>query len=128
MNVGSSTRILLVEDDPQNMYLARFLLERAGYEVESVTDGATAVHRALDGESQLVLMDILLPELDGLEATRRIRARVARPVIIVALTALSMKGDKEAILDAGCDGYISKPIDPDVFVSQVERFLQSGKA
>jgi len=109
------------------MYLARFLLERAGYEVETATDGAAAVNAAVGGNVDIVLMDILLPELDGLEATRRIRAKVKQPIAIVALTALSMKGDKEAILEAGCDGYISKPIDPDVFVSQVDRFLAAKR-
>ena len=123
----SKHSILIVEDDPQNMYLARFLLERAGYVVSEAKDGAAGVTAALKGEPDLVLMDILLPEIDGLEATRRIRRDSDRPMTIVALTALSMKGDREAILDAGCDGYISKPIDPDTFVEKVEAFLDRGE-
>lgn len=118
-----SPRILIVEDDPQNMYLARFLLEKAGYDVLSASDGEEAVDAALAERPDLILMDMLLPRMDGFEATRRIKAHDDYEVTVVALTAYSMKGDKEAILRAGCDGYISKPIDPELFVGQVERYL-----
>lgn len=119
-----SARILIAEDDPQNMYLARFLLQKAGYIVLSARDGQEAVDVALANSPDLILMDMLLPRMDGFEATRRIKASDDLDVTVVALTAYSMKGDKEAILRAGCDGYISKPIDPELFVGQVEHYLQ----
>ncbi|MDZ4063678.1 MAG: response regulator [Coriobacteriia bacterium] len=118
-----SARILIAEDDPQNMYLARFLLQKAGYDVLSARDGQEAVDVAIANRPDLVLMDMLLPRMDGFEATRRIKACDDLEVTVVALTAYSMKGDKEAILRAGCDGYISKPIDPELFVGQVEHYL-----
>lgn len=116
-------RILVTEDDPQNMYLVKFLLESSGYEVLAATDGEEAVQIARAERPDLVLMDMLLPRMDGYEATRMIKADLGAALPVVALTACSMKGDREAILRAGCDGYISKPIDPEVFVSQVEAYL-----
>ena len=116
-------RILVTEDDPQNMYLVKFLLESAGYEVLSATDGEEAVEVVRAEKPDLVLMDMLLPRMDGYEATRIIKADPETTMPVVALTAYSMKGDREAILRAGCDGYISKPIDPEVFVGQVEAYL-----
>lgn len=116
-------RILVAEDDPQNMYLVRFLLERRGYEVVPAADGEEAVTAARAAPFDLVLMDMLLPKMDGYEATRALREEFGAALPIVALTAYSMKGDREAIIDAGCTGYISKPIDPGHFVDQVESFL-----
>lgn len=116
-------RILIAEDDPQNLYLARFLLEAGGFEVISAMDGEQAVEVALAENPDLVLMDMLLPRMDGYEATRSLRANSDFDKPVIALTAYSMKGDREAILAAGCDGYISKPIDPDTFVAQVRSYL-----
>ncbi len=115
-------RILIAEDDSQNLYLAKFLLERAGYTVLVAGDGEEAVSIARAEQPDLVLMDMLLPRMDGYEATRRLKAANGDQKI-VALTAYSMKGDREAILDAGCDGYIPKPIDPERFVAEVESYL-----
>ncbi|MBA4370432.1 MAG: response regulator [Coriobacteriaceae bacterium] len=121
-------RILVAEDDPQNMYLVRFLLEKAGYEVLSAGDGEVAVEMARTHKPDLVLMDMLLPRLDGYEATRMLRDDPGPDLPIVALTAYSMKGDREAILEAGCDGYIAKPIDPERFVAEVESYLGEEEA
>ena len=118
-----SKRILVVEDDAQNAYLIGFILERSGYEVLSATDGQQAVDMFRDESPDMVLMDMLLPKMNGYEATRRIKAMASegdRRVPIIALTAYSMKGDREKILEAGCDGYISKPIDPETFVAEME--------
>lgn len=117
------SRILVTEDDPQNLYLVKFLLESSGHEVLVATDGEEAVSVARAERPDLVLMDMLLPRMDGYEATRILKSDPAPAMPIVALTAYSMKGDREAILRAGCDGYISKPIDPEVFVGQVEAYL-----
>ncbi len=115
--------LLIVDDNAQNLYLARFLLERSGYEICEAHNGQEAVAVAQTQRPALVLMDIQMPGMDGLEATRQIKAGVAAP-LVVALTAKVMAGDREAILAAGCDGYIQKPIDPDSFVSKVETYLQ----
>jgi CheY-like chemotaxis protein len=107
-------RILLAEDNPMNQKLAVRLLEKLGYTADVVGDGQEAVDAVIAGGFDIVLMDVQMPELDGLEATRRIRAqaRMPRPWII-AMTANAMEGDREACLAAGMDGYISKPIRPE---------------
>ncbi len=119
--------VLIVEDNPQNLYLASYLLESAGYRVISAGDGPAGVAAAIDDSPDIVLVDILLPGIDGYEATRRIKADpsyAGEP--IVALTAYSMEGDEQSAMAAGCDGYISKPIDPADFVTRVEGFLECG--
>ncbi|MDO8964847.1 MAG: response regulator [Coriobacteriia bacterium] len=120
-------RILVVEDDAQNSYLIGFILEKSGYEVVTATDGEQAVAAVELAAPDLILMDMLLPKMNGYEATRAIKADPATVGIpIIALTAYSMKGDREKILEAGCDGYISKPIDPETFVSQMEEFFTAS--
>ena len=117
-------KILVVEDDTQNSYLIGFILERSGYEVVTVGDGARAVDAVAAESPDLVLMDMLLPKMSGYDATRAIKSDPdTAGVTVIALTAYSMKGDRERILEAGCDGYISKPIDPETFVSQMEAFM-----
>ncbi len=120
------SRILVVEDDPQNLYLVKFLLERAGHEVLVAVDGQQAVEVATAEKPELILMDMLLPRMDGWTATRTLKNEHKLEATIIALTAYSMKGDRESILQAGCDGYISKPIDPETFVGEVESHLNSG--
>ena len=119
-----SRRILVVEDDAQNSYLIGFILEKSGYTVITVGDGEQAVEAAASQLPDLILMDMLLPRMSGYDATRAIKADPdTADLTIIALTAYSMKGDRERILEAGCDGYISKPIDPETFVEQMEQFL-----
>lgn len=121
-----SKRILVVEDDAQNSYLIQFILEKSGYAVELVADGEQAVASmaAANPRPDLILMDMLLPKMNGYEATRAIKAMPdGAGVPVIALTAYSMKGDRERILEAGCDGYIAKPIDPETFVSEMEEYL-----
>ena len=120
-------RVLVVEDDAQNSYLNGFILEKSGYEVITATDGEEAIAEVEKRVPDLILMDMLLPKMNGYEATRRIKARPeSQGVPIVALTAYSMKGDRERILASGSDGYISKPIDPETFVSEMEQYLPSA--
>jgi CheY-like chemotaxis protein len=105
---NGSIRVLLVEDDPRLQVLGRKVLEKHGYQVLVADNGRTAVAMAEDGEPDLILMDVSLPEMDGLEATRQIKA--SKPGMpIVALTAHAMQGDRERTLAAGCDGFLSKP-------------------
>jgi len=115
-------RILLAEDNPVNQKLALRLLAQMGYESDVAGDGLQAIAALEDGSFDTVLMDVQMPELDGLEATRRIRARwPERPLRIVAMTANAMAGDREACLAAGMDDYISKPIRPAELAAALER-------
>jgi len=117
-------KILVIEDNAQNLYLITFMLEKNGYEVVSTGKGAEAVELAAREKPDLIVMDIQLPDIDGLEATRRIRASEADGGIpIVALTSYAMVGDKERALAAGCTGYIEKPLNPDTFMAGIERYL-----
>jgi two-component system cell cycle response regulator DivK len=103
--------VLVVEDNPANMTLATFLLKSAGYDVLSATDAEAGLALARDEQPDLVLMDIQLPGMDGLQATAVLKAAaVTRDIPVIALTALAMKGDEERIRAAGCDGYIAKPL------------------
>ncbi|MDD1743790.1 MAG: response regulator [Methanomassiliicoccales archaeon] len=122
-------RILVVEDNQANMYLVEFILTHTGYEVLKAENGEDGVALALKERPDLILMDIQLPGIDGLEATRRIRAsEVDGNVPIVALTSYAMTGDRERAEAAGCDGYIEKPIDPETFVGRIVTYLQARKA
>jgi len=119
-------RILIVEDNPANMTLAVFLLQSAGHITLSATNAEAGLALARDEQPDLILMDIQLPGMDGLEATgilKRAGATCAIPVI--ALTALAMKGDEERIRAAGCDGYIAKPIHYKDFLATVAAQLVS---
>ena len=106
--------ILVVDDNPANARLISFLLNKRGYEVRTAIDALEAL-QILDGEGfhpQLIIMDLQLPGMDGLELTRRLKAnQKTRGIVIIALTAYAMKGDEERARQAGCDGYITKPID-----------------
>jgi CheY-like chemotaxis protein len=119
-------RILVIEDNPQNLYLTRFMLEKSGYEVIDARGGREGITLAGEVEPALVLLDIQLPGMDGYEVARELRALpLLRGLPIVALTSYAMVGDRERILGSGCTGYIEKPIDPDTFIATIERFLQS---
>jgi signal transduction histidine kinase/DNA-binding response OmpR family regulator len=120
--VDSGMRILLAEDNAVNQKLALRLLERLGLRADVVGDGRAAVDAVEDGAYDVVLMDVQMPEMDGLEATRQIRARwPGRAIRIVGLTANAMAGDREACLAAGMDDYVSKPIRPDQLEAAIAR-------
>ncbi len=117
-------RILVVEDNETNLYLTRFILEKHGYEVIDARDGDRGVSLAIQTKPDLIIMDIQLPGIDGLTATKRIRASDADGCVpIVALTSYAMAGDEAKALKAGCTGYIEKPIDPETFMNQIEKYL-----
>jgi two-component system, cell cycle response regulator DivK len=104
-------KVLIIEDNPANMTLATFLLQSAGHSVLAARDAETGLTLARAEQPDLVLMDIQLPGMDGLEATALLKGDEAtREIPVVALTALAMKGDEERIRAAGCDGYIAKPL------------------
>jgi CheY-like chemotaxis protein len=104
--------ILIVDDNPQNLKLARILLLSEGYQVRAAIDAEDALTILGGFTPRLILMDLQLPGMDGLELTRQLKADPARrDILVLALTAYAMKGDEERALAAGCDGYMSKPID-----------------
>ena len=118
--------VLIVDDNPMNMKLVRVLLTGEGYEVRTAADALEALDILKEWRPLLILMDIQLPGIDGLELTRRLKADSATDqIIIIGLTAYAMKGDEERILAAGCDAYIAKPIDtrtlPGVIATLIEK-------
>jgi two-component system cell cycle response regulator DivK len=122
-------RILVVEDNPANMTLAIFLLEAAGHSVIAATTAETGLTLARDEQPNLILMDIQLPGMDGLEATTLLKQDAAtRAIPVVALTALAMKGDEARIRAAGCDGYIAKPLAYKEFITVVSAYLAAPAA
>lgn len=113
-------KILIVEDNPANMTLAEFLLNSANHTVCSATNAETGLMMAREDKPDLILMDIQLPGMDGLEATAILKADpVTSGIPVIALTALAMKGDEERIRAAGCDGYIAKPLSYKSFLATV---------
>jgi CheY-like chemotaxis protein len=118
-------KILLVEDNEMNRDMLSRRLLRRGYEVTLAVDGVQGVEMAKSGEYDLVLMDMSLPEIDGWEATRRLRGDPATQSLpIIALTAHAMSGDRDKALEAGCDDYDTKPIELDRLLSKIEALLQ----
>lgn len=115
-------RILCVEDNPQNMRLVRKILTHQGYDVLEAENGLLGVEIALNQQPDVILMDVNLPDIDGLEATRRIKL-TAPHLSIVALTANAMFGDEERCLAAGCDGYISKPVSKALLLDKMLQIL-----
>jgi len=112
--------VLVIEDNEQNLYLTRFMLEQQGYRVESALDGPAGIAAALRLQPDMILLDIQLPGMDGHEVARRLRSHPALDrTPIVAVTSYAMAGDRERILKAGCTGYIEKPINPDTFINDI---------
>jgi two-component system, cell cycle response regulator DivK len=117
-------KVLVVEDNPTNMTLAIFLLQSAGHAVLSAADAEAGLTLARDEQPDLILMDIQLPGMDGLEATALLKKAAATHAIpVIALTALAMKGDEERIRAAGCDGYIAKPMRYREFLATITAHL-----
>jgi two-component system cell cycle response regulator DivK len=118
--------VLVVEDNPANMTLAVFLLESAGHDVLRATDAEAGLALARDEQPELILMDMQLPGMNGLEATMLLKSDSAtRAIPVIALTALAMKGDEERIRAAGCDGYISKPLRYQEFLATIAAQLSA---
>lgn len=117
--------ILLIEDNEQNRYLATFLLTNRGIDVVEAADGKSGIEMAASRNFDLILLDIQLPIMDGYQVARALRDNPAtRNTPIVAVTSYAMMGDREKALEAGCDGYMEKPIRPETFVSDIEKFFR----
>lgn len=123
-----SARIVLIEDHPDNMELMAYLLKAAGYTYECAVDGAEGLEMVRSERPDLVVCDLQMPIMDGFEVLRHLRDDESlRHTPIVAVTAQSMPGDRQKVLRAGFDGYFSKPIEPQTFVTQLEAWLPPDK-
>ena len=121
-------RILIIEDTPMNIELATDVLEGAGYDVIQAEDAETGIELARSELPDLILMDVGLPGMDGLSATRILKQDPStKDIPVVALTSHAMKGDEEKMLAAGCESYMTKPIDIGAFLKAVARFIESAK-
>jgi CheY-like chemotaxis protein len=121
--------ILIVDDNPANLKLARVLLSSEGFDVRTAADAEEALELLDSFHPRLILMDLQLPGMDGLELTRRLKADPERrDIVVVALTAYAMKGDEEKARAAGCDGYIAKPIDTEALPLTVAAYLAGEPA
>jgi CheY-like chemotaxis protein len=122
----SGERVLVVDDNPVNLKLLRLTLCLAGYQVDTATDAEQALAALARARPRLILMDLQLPGMDGLELTRRVKADPeTRAAIVVAVTAYAMKGDADKARAAGCDGYLAKPIDTRTLPAVVAQYLES---
>lgn len=123
-----AARILYIEDNPQNMRLVRKMLHIGGYQMIEAADGLSGVATARRESPDLILMDINLPDIDGLEATARIKALDdLAHVPVIALTANAMHGDRERFLAAGCDGYLAKPVTKNELLNTIAHFLMQSQ-
>jgi len=125
--MSEGVQVLVVEDNEKNMKLFRDVLHASGYRTLEAATGERAVELVFEHRPDLVLMDIQLPDIDGIEALSRLRAddRTAS-VPVLALTAQAMEGDRERFLAAGFDGYLSKPVDIAEFVATIKRYCEDG--
>lgn len=120
--------VLLIEDNEQNRYLTTFLLEHRGHRVVPAEDGRRGIELARSLDPDVILLDIQLPTMDGYAVARALREIDAiRHTPIIAVTSYAMVGDREKAIDAGCTGYIEKPIDPDTFAFEIERYASSRR-
>jgi CheY-like chemotaxis protein len=123
-----AARILVVEDNPANMELMGYLLQAGGHELVFAHDGEEGVKTAERECPAIILCDINLPRLDGYGVLHRLKENPAlKDIPCIAVTALAMVGDREKLLEAGFDGYISKPIEPETFVGSIEAFLAQSQ-
>lgn len=119
-----SGTLLIIEDNEQNLYLMRFLLEKHGFHVIGTGDGRTGIELALRHRPRAILLDIQLPGMDGYAVAAELKTHgELQSVPIIAVTSYAMVGDRERVLAAGATGYIEKPIDPETFVADISRHL-----
>ena len=117
-------KVLVVEDNPTNLQLILYLLKAFGHTAIAVGDGISGLETVQGDEFDVILCDVLMPGIDGFEFARRYKQRnTGKKAPLIAVTALAMVGDRERLLNAGFDGYVSKPIDPEKFIGQIEAFL-----
>ena len=117
-------KILLIEDNEQNIYLMKFLLEKNGFYVDVSTNGNDGIKKAIEIKPFIILLDIQLPDIDGYSVARELREQKALSEIpIIAVTSYALAGDREKAIGAGCTGYIEKPINPDTFIDDIKKYF-----
>jgi len=122
-----SARILIIEDHPANMELMAYLFNAFGHVPLAAFDGEAGIEAALRELPDLIVCDINLPKMDGYDVVHKLKGNPAlQQIPVIAVTALAMVGDREKLLDAGFDGYVGKPIEPETFVTQIDKFLGAG--
>lgn len=120
--------VLVIEDNEQNMYLTTFLLQSRGHEVIQAWDGLSGIESAAEKKPDLILLDIQLPRMNGYEVAAALKGNPSlKHIPIVAVTSYAMAGDRERVMAAGCQGYIEKPINPETFLTDIERFLPTAQ-
>lgn len=120
-------RVLIVDDNPTNLKLVAYLVKAKGYEVDTAADADAALVAIAANRPRVILMDLQLPGIDGLELTRRLKADAStRDIAIIAVTAYAMKGDQEKAMAAGCDDYVTKPIDTRALPELIARYAKGG--
>lgn len=125
----SAPVVLVVDDNPTNLKLIAYLLQAKGYDVRTALDAESALEVVRDARPRLILMDLQLPGMDGLELTRLLKAAPeTRGIVVIAVTAYAMKGDEERAREAGCDGYIAKPVDTRALPGIVAHHLGASAA
>ncbi len=118
---------LIIEDNENNLELIKFILEQANYKTRFAMTGLAGVQQVLTIPPDFVILDIQLPDINGLEVLKRIRAHpVGKDIPVVAMTSYAMSGDREKLMEAGCTGYIEKPIDPMLVIGQIEKVIGKG--
>ncbi len=124
MGPNQGDYLLIIEDNAQNFYLMRFLLEKNGFQVVGAETGRLGIEAALGSKPQAILLDIQLPEMDGYAVAAELKRHPQLDgVPIIAVTSYAMVGDRERILQAGATGYIEKPINPETFVDEIRGYL-----
>jgi two-component system, cell cycle response regulator DivK len=119
-----SDTLLIIEDNPQNFYMMRFLLEKNGFTIIGAENGRDGIEKALRLKPKAILLDIQLPEMDGYAVAEELKKHdELKTVPIIAVTSYAMVGDRERILAAGATGYIEKPINPETFVGEINAYL-----
>ena len=117
-------KVLIVEDNDNNMELISFILESNGEETIKTVNGLDGVAKALSEKPDYVILDIQLPDIDGLEVLKRIRAnKEGKGIPVIAMTSYAMSGDRERLIESGCNGYIEKPINPELVMGQIKKVL-----
>ena len=123
-----SDTLLIIEDNEQNFYMMRFLLEKNGFKVIGAGNGREGIEKALQCKPSAILLDIQLPEMDGYAVAEELKEHAELDdVPIIAVTSYAMMGDRERIIAAGATGYIEKPIDPDTFVDEIADHLRKSR-
>ena len=116
-------KVLIIEDNENNLYLMRKILQKVGYNVIEARDGATGLELAITKKPNIILLDIQLPVMDGYGVIKKIRENeIIKDVIIIIVSSYAMDGDKEKAFSAGCNEYVEKPIDPQSFIETVKKY------